>query len=323
MFLFKQNLYKKIFTDENINEAWRHIRPKSKIAGVDGIGADMFQRHLLKNLKDIQEKLRARRYSPGPIKQFSIQKPDGSKRTLGILTVRDKIVQRAVFQVIEHVFDAGFEDCSYAFRKGLSVETALAHVNNLVGKGNYWVVHVDIERFFDNIDTGILFGLIAEKLKDREVLRMIRSWLDAEARIMEKKRFLFHRVKKGILQGSVLSPLYANIYLDPFDKKARQSGLMHVRFADNILAVTPNEKDAKRALKTIRRILRRLKLRLNERKTVVTHLENRITFLGKKLLLMKTGKNAWLSIQDKQNPAISQQLFHLHKHQENCSAAAN
>lgn len=304
---FKPKLYKKIYTDENINDAWRHIKLNSKLAGVDGVNVNLFQRHLLKNLKDIQEKLHSKKYTPQRIKRFWMQKPDGTKRPFGILTVRDRIVQRSVLQVIEPVFEKGFEDCSYAFRKGRSVDMAVANVNHFIRKGNYWVINSDIEQFFDNIDTDILYSFILEKLKDKELRKLIRTWLDTETSVICKKKFLWNSAKRGILQGSILSPLYANIYLDQFDKKVIKAGLKHVRFADNILAVIESEREAKKAIKIIRRTLNDLKLQLNKKKTEITHLEDGITFLGKRMVLKKFGKKASVAILDK----------HGHRHLQN------
>lgn len=298
MLWFKSNPYEKIYTDENIHEAWKHIRSRSKLPGVDGITANNFQTNLLKNLKDIQGKLRARKYAPRPIKQFWISKPDGSKRPLGILTVQDKIVQRAVYQVIEPLFERIFENCSYAFRKGMSVETAITHVKHLVGDGNHWIAHVDIEKYFEHIDIKYLFELIREGLKDEELQTLIRTWLDAESHVVCKKGFFAWKEKRGILQGGILSPLYANIYLNYFDKKVIHAGMKHVRFADNILTVSRCENDARQSFQITQKALQGLKLQVNEKKTVVTHLENGIAFLGKKLTLVKSGKKMWLSVKD-------------------------
>ncbi|MCF6157627.1 MAG: hypothetical protein E3K32_03430 [wastewater metagenome] len=311
MLFSRQNLYKKVHTDENIHEAWRHIRPNSKLAGVDGVNVYVFQNDLLKNLKRLQDELRRKKYSPRPIKRFWVAKPDGTKRPLGILSVRDKIVQRAVYQVIEPIFEDGFEDCSYAFRRGRSVETAIANVNYLVNQGNYWAVHVDIKHFFDYVDVKLLYTFITEKIKDSDVRRLMKVWLDEEASVFGKKWFFTNSKLKGILQGGILSPLYANVYLDRFDKQAIENGLKIVRFADNIIALTPRKSDAKIALKKIRWILKRLHLQLNEKKTRLTHLENKITFLGKKLVLMKSGKKAWLDVRDPQANRSNQRLIQL------------
>ncbi|MCR4290565.1 MAG: reverse transcriptase/maturase family protein, partial [Candidatus Scalindua sp.] len=257
------------------------------------------------------------KYVPQPVKHFWISKPDGSKRPLGILTIRDRIVKRAVFQVIEPLFDNVFEDCSYAFRKGRSVDTAITQTSHLVGKGNHWVVHVDIERFFENIDVTLLYTFITEKIKDKKIRMLIKAWLYSKQVTFARSGFWGIRKKKGILQGDALSPLYANIYLDRFDKNAIKMGLHVVRFADNILVVTQSKKKAEKSLKSIRRILRNLKLKLNKSKTLVTHLENRFTFLGKGLVLVRHGKKAWLSVKDKSTQKSQQEkIFRLHDHKQ-------
>lgn len=301
MLFSKQNLYKKVYTDENLNDAWRHVKSNSKLAGVDGVSMYQFQENLLRNMKEIQRKLHSRKYAPQPVKHFWISKPDGSKRPLGILTIRDRIVKRAVFQIIGPLFENVFEDCSYAFRKGRSVDSAITATSHLVSKGNYWVASVDIERFFENIDIKLLYTFITERIKDKKIRMLIKTWLFSKQVTFARSGFWGIRTKKGILQGDALSPLYANIYLDSFDKKAIKMGLQVVRFADNILVVTHSEKKARKSLKAIQSILRNLKLKLNGSKTLITHLENRFTFLGKRLVLVRHGKKAWLSCTDKKD----------------------
>lgn len=299
--LSKQSLYEQVYTDTNLHEAWRHVRANSKVAGVDGITVYQFQGNLSGNLKCLQGELINRKYSPRPIKRFWILKSDGTKRPIGILTVRDRIIQRAIYQVIEPIFERSFEESSYAFRKGRSVDMAIAQVNHLVGQGFHWAVHCDIKSFFDYIDISLLYTFVSERVKDAELRRLIRIWLEGEASIAGKKWYLSGSRTKGILQGGVLSPLYANIYLDRFDKEARESGLRHVRFADNILVVVDREKAAQKALNIVRWILQKLYLQLNEKKTLVTHFENTVAFLGKQLTFMKAGKKVWLGIEDNQN----------------------
>lgn len=318
MLFSKQNLYKKVYTDENLNDAWRHVKSNSKLAGVDGVSVYQFQENLLRNMKEIQRELRCRKYVPQGVKHFWISKPDGSKRPLGILTIRDKIVKRAVFQVIEPLFERVFEDCSYAFRKGRSVDSAITQTSHLVSKGNHWIVHVDIERFFENIDVNLLYTFITERIKDRKIRMLIKTWLFSKQATFARSGLWGIRRKKGILQGDALSPLYANIYLDRFDKKAIKMGLQVVRFADNILVVTQSEKKARKSLKSIRWILRNLKLKLNKSKTLVTHLENQFTFLGKRLVLVRHGKKAWLNCADKKDihKPPQERIFRLQDHKQ-------
>jgi len=282
-----RRLYRRVYSDENLTEAWHKVRVRSNsdTAGVDGVTISQFQRYLFSNLKTLQRDLRRRRYRPQPVKRIYISKPDGSKRPLGILTVRDRIVQRAVLNVIEPLFEADFVETSYGFRPGRSVEMALEQVARLAEQGHEWVVDLDIEDFFESINLKKLYALIAKKVKDRELRRIIRSWLEAETVTVQRNGLLKREEARGLLQGGVISPLLANVYLDRFDKLAHGKGLKVVRYADDILILCRTERQARRALKLARKLLAKLDLKLNPHKTQIVHLERGLSFLGETLLL--------------------------------------
>lgn len=307
----KNSLYDLVYRDENLNNAWRNVRVKSKISGIDGVTVDRFQANLFTNLKQLQNELMKKRYDSKAIKRFTCQKPDGSKRPLGILTVRDRIVQRAVYQVIEPIFDISFEEFSYGFRRNRSVNMAVNYLKHIVNKGNYWILNLDIECFFDNIDTGQLYTLITKRVNCRTMRKMIMSWFEREAGFPKRDSFFAAKKMKGILQGGILSPLYGNIYLDCFDKESAQLGLDTVRFADNILVATRSKSDAENVLGKVKDILQKLNLQLNETKTELTHLEEGITFLGKRLTLFNYGKNVSLSVKDKVVTPVQRDVLNL------------
>lgn len=290
MFPFGGRLYRQVYTDENLTEAWHKVRSNSDAAGVDGITVTQFQRHLFSHLKALQRDLQRRRYRPQPVKRTYIPKPDGSKRPLGILTVRDRIVQRAVLNVIEPLFDPDFEEASYAFRPGRSAEMALEQVTRLVKQGYGWVVDLDIKDFFESINLKKLYSFIARKVRDRELRRIIRWWLEVETVSIGRNGLLKREESRGLLQGGILSPLFANIYLDRFDKQARKKGLRCVRYADDILILCRSKRQAQKSLKIAHKLLAGLDLELNPRKTQIFHVEQGIRFLGETLLL-KEGDN--------------------------------
>jgi RNA-directed DNA polymerase len=147
--------------------------------------------------------------------------------------VSDRIVQRAVLAVIEPLFEAGFEECSHGFRKERSGHTALDQVVRLINLGYGWVVDLDIADCFDRINTALLFTFMKAQLKDPELRRLIAAWLAAETVTVERPGFWRRQEARGLLQGGILSPLFANIYLDRFDKMALKHGLKHVRYADD------------------------------------------------------------------------------------------
>jgi RNA-directed DNA polymerase len=205
--LTHSRLYKQVYADDTLTEAWRHVRTGTDQAGVDGVTVVQFQARLFANLQALQTTLMQQRYYPQPVKRISIPKADGTRRPLGILSVTDRIVQRAVFLTIEPFFDAGF-----------SVHTALDQVVRLINLGYGWLVDLDIADCFDRINTRLLFTFIKDTLKDAELRRIIWAWLEAETVAVERQGLLRKQAARGLLQGGILSPLFANVYLDRFDK---------------------------------------------------------------------------------------------------------
>lgn len=222
------SLCKQVYSDDTLTEAWRKVRTGTEMAGADGVTVNLFQARLFANLKALQTDLRKGRYAPQPVKRLSIPKTDGSRRPLGILTVRYRIVQRAVLLVVEPLFEA----CSHGYRKGRSVQTALAQLYQFINQGYGWIVDFDIAACFETINTNRLCTFVNEHLKNSELRRLIRAWLDMEAAAVTRCGLRRKRQTVGILQGSVLSPLFANIYLDRFDKALLKRGMKLVRYAN-------------------------------------------------------------------------------------------
>jgi len=281
MFNSRQHLYRSVHSDENLTEAWHKVKTKgSGTAGMDGVSVAQFQRYLFQKLKSLQRDLRERRYQPQPAKLVYIPKDNGDKRPIGILTVRDRIVQRAVLNVIEPLFEAEFDNSSYGFRPGRSVQMALEHLSRLVNQGHLWAVKLDIHQCFESIDLHKLQRVIAYTIKDRRLRRLIHLWLMIEP--VQRR----HHVEKqgmhmkGLTQGSPLSPLLANVYLDQFDKKARRKQLHMVRYADDIVILCHKQAETKKALKQATTILASLGLALNPHKTRILHVEEGLSFLG-------------------------------------------
>jgi RNA-directed DNA polymerase len=214
-------------------------------------------------LKALQNTLMQQRYYPQPVKRIAIPKADGTRRPLGILTVPDRIVQRAVCLTIEPLFDAGFEECSHGFRRGRSVHTALDQVVRLINLGYAWLVDLDIADCFDRINTALLFTFIKDTLKDAELRRIIWAWLEAETVAVERQGFLRKQTARGLLQGGILPPLFANVYLDRFDKMVLKHGLKLVRYADDCLFCCRSQADAEAVLEYARQGLARLDLAVN------------------------------------------------------------
>jgi group II intron reverse transcriptase/maturase len=214
-------------------EAWERVKRNRGAAGIDGESLEMIEREGVDSfLRELQQRLQTGRYRPLPVRRRYIPKPDGTKRPLGIPTVRDRVAQMAVKIVIEPLFEADFRECSYGFRPRRSATQALETIRVVGGRGHRYVVDGDIKSFFDTIDHEILMERVKRRISDRRVLKLLRRWL--KAGVMEEGSV--RNAVLGTPQGGVISPLLANIYLDALDGIwERQCGHLGklVRYADD------------------------------------------------------------------------------------------
>lgn len=259
--------------------AWQKVEANGGMAGVDGVTIESYSAKLFGRLITLKKDLEQGRYVPMPLLEFPIPKDNGKIRYLAVPTVRDRVIQTAVARVLGPKLDAQFEDPSYGYRPGRSVQQAIARVADYRDQGYQWVVDADITTFFDNIDHDILMAKLAQAVPDDDSLwPLIRMWLAAvvQPAMAEQSRLL----TKGVPQGSPLSPLLANLYLDGFDEAIIDASLRLVRFADDFLILCRQREDAEDALELTETVLQQLKLKLNPEKTQITHFEQGIQFLG-------------------------------------------
>lgn len=392
------SLTTQLYQPETLHAAWRKVRVNKGGPGSDGVTLQQFEANLTKHLRQLSRELAEERYYPLPVQRFTMRKSNGSTRKLSVLTLKDRIVQRAVCDLILPIYEAKFLECSFAYRPNRGVPHAIAEVAAIRAEGYEWVVHADIENFFDEMDTYILMRFLRASIKEPPIIRLIQMWLDMGG-VLQPPKFptwgthlentvhhigegvesvinqILHRTpnfghyneyqnaltedewtvneseittmgshltatgkemlmnlgrdglflllanakrlwkpmaakqlliiaplivaalaaptvgsmvkermsrprKIGIIQGSPLSPLFANIYLHSFDKAMTRTGIQMVRYADDLLLLCRSEGRARQTLNHAQKRLATLKLQLNPKKTRITHFDNGVEFLG-------------------------------------------
>jgi RNA-directed DNA polymerase len=276
-------LHDRICRGDVLAEAWRRVKSNRGAAGIDGETLAMIEQAGVEEfLQGVQQRLRSGRYCPQPVRRQYIPKPDGTKRPLGIPTVRDRVVQAAAKLVVEPIFEADFKECSYGFRPKKSATHALEVIRLQGGRGHRYVVEIDIQKFFDSIDHEKLMKLVERRISDRRVLKLLRQWLKAGVLVEGR----IEGTELGSPQGGVISPLLANIYLDALDgiweRRCRQLGQL-VRYADDAVVLCRSRAEAEESLRRLGIIMERLSLKLHPDKTRIVELglgKQGFVFLG-------------------------------------------
>ncbi|MEA3445841.1 MAG: group II intron reverse transcriptase/maturase [Bacteroidota bacterium] len=277
-------LYDKVCLMHVLREAYRRVRINKGSAGVDGISFKKIERNGLKSfLENIQKELQEKNYKPSPVLRVMIPKANGKMRPLGIPTIKDRVVQMACKMVIEPIFEADFQDCSYGFRPKRSANDAIKEIKQHLNAGRTQVYDADLSSYFDTIPHEKLMILIGKRISDKNVLHLIKMWLKSP--VMEDKKIIGGKKnKKGTPQGGVISPLLANIYLNLVDKIVMKMASLPenvriIRYADDFVIL--GNSISPRVIEKLKSVLKRMDLQVNTDKTkIINSKETPFDFLG-------------------------------------------
>lgn len=265
-----------LLAPDTLMRAWERVQRNGGAAGCDHQTIAAFGRHLSAELERLRAEVLQCDYTPRPLHLVPIPKRHGGTRTLAIPAVRDRVLQTALAQLLSPRIDANFNDDSYAYRPGRSVAQAVARVQECRRAGLVHVVDADIHGFFDHIDHARILRLFNEQVGDPDVGHLVALWLSAVMQGQGQR----HLQVEGIAQGSPLSPLLANLYLDDFDRALQDAGLVSVRYADDFIVLCASAEQAAQALEQVKGLLEQYHLQLNLRKTRLTSFAAGFDFLG-------------------------------------------
>jgi group II intron reverse transcriptase/maturase len=268
--LTSPSLIEQIATTSQLYQAWNKAYVNHGAPGSDHVSVDDYASKIEENLSLLQLQLINRIYKPDPVFHFNVVKQDESVRRLSISTVNDRIVQQLILNYIEPLFEPTFQNCSFAYRKGKSAQKAIHQIEQDLKKGFTYFVRSDISDFFGSINHDILFDLLHDKITDDNLRNLIHLIMSSDE----------ENASKGISQGNILSPLFSNIYLNPFDTEMTNERLRFYRYSDDLLVLENSEKNLNQILQAQKDFLASLGLNLKEEKTSIGSLEGRFTYLG-------------------------------------------
>jgi RNA-directed DNA polymerase len=273
------SLIDKVYALPNLLSGFKKVKANGGAAGVDHQSIETFERHLEENLEKLSQSLKEGSYRPRAIKRVWIPKPGSKeKRPLGIPTVRDRVVQTALRNVLEPIFENGFAQQSYGFRPNRGCKDALRRVTEMLTRGNTWVVDADLKSYFDTIPHAPLIARVEEKVSDGAVIALLELYLKQD--VMEAmERWT---PEEGTPQGAIVSPMLSNIYLNPLDYEMERRGIEMVRYADDFVILCQSQAEAEAALETVKQWTMQVGLQLHPTKTRIVDatLKGGFDFLG-------------------------------------------
>lgn len=269
-------LLNELLSDDNLKIAKQRIKKNKGASGIDGMEVKELDEYLSKHLDEIKEQIRNKKYSPKPVKRVEIPKPDGGVRNLGVPTVVDRFVQQAIAQVLTPIYESKFSESSYGFRPNRCCEMAILKALEFMNDGYQWVVDIDLEKFFDNVNHDKMISLIMKDVKCGEIVSLINKFLKSGIMIDDE----YKESVIGTPQGGNLSPLLSNIMLNQLDKELEARGLRFTRYADDCIILVGSSKAADRVMKNVSIFIEsKLGLKVNMTKSKVSK-PNDIKYLG-------------------------------------------
>lgn len=282
------SLYGQLLQDRVLMNAWKKVKANRGSGGIDGVTIEEYAKNEQENILKLLEKLKAKEYNPSPVRRVYIPKKDGKKRPLGIPTLEDRIVQQALTDILMPKYEKlVFHNWSMGYRPGRGVESALQVIIKNIELGRNWIYDCDIKGFFDNIPHKKLMKVLNKVIADGTVLDLIWSWL--KCGYMEEGKY--YNTKTGQVQGGVISPLLANIYLNELDWELHKAKIYFVRYADDFLLFCETEEEVTRAGNIAKSVIESLGLEVAMNKTKVVDFKNDdFDFLGFHFNHWKTSK---------------------------------
>ena len=273
-----QDLLREILRGRNLLEAMKRVKGNKGAAGIDGMTVDEMEPWCTEHGRELVSDIWFGRYKPNPVRRKEIPKADGGVRKLGIPTVIDRMVQQAIAQVLQPMYEETFYKGSYGYRVGRSAQQAMESVKEYAEKGYRYVVEVDLSKYFDTLNHDLLLNVLRRRIKDKRLIELIKKFL--KSGVMDNGVIV--KTEEGSPQGGPLSPLLANIYLNEFDQEMSRRGVNIVRYADDIIVEAKSKRAAERLLESSRKYLEdKLKLKLNmEKSKVVSVYSQKFKFLG-------------------------------------------
>ncbi|AIQ61762.1 DNA polymerase [Paenibacillus stellifer] len=286
------DLMERILDRDNLNRAYKQVKSNHGAPGIDGMTVEAALPWLRENRDELLQSIREGKYKPSPVRRKEIPKPDGSGvRKLGIPTVVDRVIQQAISQQLQPLFEPLFSDGSYGYRRGRSAQQAIRKVKTYAEQGYGQAVEIDLSKYFDTLNHELLLNLLRKQIEDKRVIDLIKKYL--KSGVMENG--VRGATEEGSPQGGPLSPLLSNVYLNEFDQEMESRGVRVIRYADDIVVLAKSKRAAMRLLESSRTYLeQKLKLQMNPQKSKVVSVvaQKHFKFLG--YALGKNGNGVYI-----------------------------